>query len=104
MVSWPFGACCRGSCLNCSQLQSRAHGGRRRSERDGENARVTPRGTDIAGEEEEEDAEERGEKVFFAYLVVNSDGEEDCYYSAPESPPVSEGDGKNISISYLAGV
>ena len=60
---------------------------------------------DIAGEEEEEeDAEERGEEGGFAYLVVNSDGEEECYYSAPESPPVSEGDGKNISISYLAGI
>ena len=59
---------------------------------------------DIAGEEEEEDAEERGEDGGFAYLVVNSDGEEECYYSAPESPPVSEDDGKNISISYLAGV
>ena len=42
---------------------------------------------DIVWEEEEEDAEERGEDGGFTYLVVNSDGEEECYYSAPESPP-----------------
>ena len=36
-----------------------------------------------------------GEEGGFVYLVVNSDGEEECYYSAPESPLGSEDDGKS---------
>ena len=37
------------------------------------------------GDEEEEEDEE------YAYLVINSEGEEECYYSAPESPLDSDG-------------
>ena len=39
-----------------------------------------------------------GEEGYFIYLVVNSDGEEECYYSAPESPLGSEDDGKSLKI------
>ena len=40
-----------------------------------------------------------GEEGDFVYLVVNSDGEEECYYSAPESPLGPEDDGKSRKFS-----
>ena len=41
---------------------------------------------------DEGDYEEEGD---FINLIVNSDREEECYYSAPESPLGSEDDGKS---------
>ena len=45
---------------------------------------------------DEESVEGEGE---YAYLVVNSEGEEEWYYSAPESPPDS-GDGTSHVYAY----
>ena len=74
---------------------------RARKEREKRRKRLeggAPESSDDDGDREETgegDEEGSGDADTFAYLVVNSEGEEECYYSAPESPLDSEDDGKS---------
>ena len=80
-----------------SQLQSapvtnarRRERKRRRRSSNGAGDVESSRCSDAKEGEDHMDEGGCGEEGDFVSLVVNSDGEEDCYYSAPESPLGSE--------------
>ena len=106
MLSWQLSQLQSAPATNQRRGQKDRERRRRRSsnEAGGEEEGVGP-SDDIAGEDggdSGECGEEGREEGGFAYLVVNSDGEEECYYSAPESPSLSEDDGKRLSCRALS--
>ena len=97
MLSWQLSHVQAAPAANARRAQKERERRRKRRGNSSSSVEAGQEGSSECGddrEREEEDTEGSGgggSEGKFAYLVVNSEGEEECYYSAPESPLDSEG-------------